>query len=64
MGDPIELSVSEKFEKERMMRAIDSIDNIEELKVIAKEVFSAWLIQRAASRWIIKSSLVPPERKV
>ena len=60
MSDPLDLSVGQKFEIERMARAIDSTEDVQTLKNMAKQFFIAWMTQKAASTWILKNSLKPP----
>jgi hypothetical protein len=64
MIDPLKLSINQEFERERMARVIDSTTNVSELREVAKQLLTAWLTQQAASQWILKSSLVPPEKKI
>lgn len=64
MIEPFKLSINQEFEKEKMARVIDSVEDVKELREIAKQLLSAWLSQQAASEWILKTTLVPPESKI
>lgn len=56
----LELSITQKFELEQQIRAIDSCENIEELKSLSKQLCSALAHQKAATNWIIRESLGKP----
>lgn len=53
-SDPIELSLGQQFEIERMTRAIDNTTEIETLWAITKQLLQAWQVQRAAANWVIR----------
>jgi hypothetical protein len=55
--EPLELTISQKFELERSMRAIDSCNNLDELRKVAKSLAESWMIQKAATNWIMKQNL-------
>ena len=52
MDRPIELSITQRFEVERMNRAIDATADREQLQAIAKQLLQAWQSQRAATDWV------------
>ena len=52
MDRPIELSITQRFEVERMNRAIDATADREQLQAIAKQLVQAWQSQRAATEWV------------
>jgi hypothetical protein len=56
----LNLSISQQFDIERFNRAIDDSENIDEIRGIAKQLLMAWQTQRAATNWIMKSSLSAP----
>jgi hypothetical protein len=60
MIDPIELSISQQFEMERMDRAIDSTDDVEVLRDLAKTLLKAWMTQKASCVWVMKNNLGTP----
>lgn len=60
MIDPIELSISQQFELERMERAIDSAEDVEVLRELAKQAFRAWMVQKASCIWVMKNNLGTP----
>ena len=55
--DPLSLSVSEQFEKERFTRIIDDTYNRSDLKKVATMLLEAWITQKAATRWALQQSL-------
>lgn len=55
--DPIELSMGQRFEIERLSRAIDSTTDVETLRALAKQLLQAWQVQRAAANWAIKQGM-------
>ena len=57
MSNPLELSLSQSFERERFLRVIDESSNVKELREIAKVLLNGWYTQRAASQWIMKEAL-------
>lgn len=60
MSNPLELSLSDSFNKERFSRAIDESTDVKELRQIAKMLLGGWLTQKAATQWILKESLAKP----
>jgi hypothetical protein len=57
LGNAIELSMGQKFEMEKMSRAIDSCNSVEELQSLAKTLVSAWMTQKAATAWMIREQI-------
>lgn len=49
----INLSLGQRFDLARMNLAIESLSDVEELRKVAKELFEAWQLQRAATNWVI-----------
>jgi hypothetical protein len=60
--DPIELTVGQKFEIEKMSRVIDSTTDVKALQSLSKQLLQAWMIQKASTLWIMKQNLkyAPP----
>ena len=54
MEKAIGLSVAQRFDVERMNRAIESIIDPQQLQVLAKQLLQAWHTQRAATVWITR----------
>ena len=52
--ESISLSVTQRFEVERMNRAIESTVDAQQLQVLAKQLLQAWHSQRAATVWITR----------
>jgi len=61
---PIELTLNQKFEKERFARAIDESTSIEDLRKIARVLLDGWFTQRAASQWMVKQALSAPNKTI
>jgi hypothetical protein len=59
MTEPMQLSIGQKFELERMTRAIDATTDIEELRGLCKQLLQAWQSQRAATAWVMSQNLSP-----
>lgn len=55
--DPIELSMGQRFEIERLSRAIDNTTDVETLRGLAKQLLQAWQVQRAAANWAIRQGM-------
>ncbi len=62
MSEPLALSLGQKFEMERMSRAIDSTVDIQTLQGLAKQLLQAWHSQKAATQWIMRQQLDSPSR--
>lgn len=60
MSNPLELSLSDSFNRERFSRAIDESTDVKELRDIAKVLLGGWLTQKAATQWILKEALGKP----
>jgi hypothetical protein len=53
----MELSLSQKFELERMKRTIDECQDVEALRRLAKQLVSAWASQKAASEHFMRQAM-------
>ncbi len=62
MSDPLNLSLGQQFELERMTRAIDATAEVEVLQRVAKELLQAWHSQKAATQWVMRQQLDAPAR--
>ncbi|TWB89803.1 hypothetical protein FB106_11113 [Synechococcus sp. Ace-Pa] len=60
MSEPLALSLGQKFELERMTRAIDSTGDAQSLRGLAKQLLHAWQSQRAATEWMMRQQLGTP----
>jgi hypothetical protein len=65
MSEPLALTLGQKFELERMSRAIDATTDPQVLRGLAKQLLEAWHSQKAATQWVMRqqlgaSPLVPP----
>lgn len=50
----LELTMGQKFELERMQRAIDGCEDLAEIKSLAKQLTTAWMTEKAAISWLIR----------
>jgi len=57
MSEPLALSLGQKFELERMTRAIDATGDPQALRGLAKQLLQAWHSQKAATQWIMRQQL-------
>ncbi|HBH72512.1 MAG TPA: hypothetical protein DDY43_03515 [Synechococcales bacterium UBA10510] len=62
MSEPLALSLGQKFELERMSRAIDATADLQTLQGIAKQLLQAWHSQKAATQWVMRQQLEAPSR--
>lgn len=60
----IEMSMTQRFELEQQLRAIDACTNLEEIREVAKQLASALMSQKAATNWIMKQTLGKPPSMV
>jgi hypothetical protein len=56
--NPFELTMSQSFEKERFMRAIDESSDANQLKEISKTLLEGWFKQRAATQWVLRQAMI------
>jgi hypothetical protein len=62
MLEPLALTLGQKFEMERMSRAIDATTDPQELRGLAKQLLEAWHSQKAATQWVMRQQLGAPPR--
>ena len=58
----MELTTAQMFEQEKTSRLIDQTTDVKDLKRIAHLLLKAWMMQRAATGWIIASGSSPMAR--
>jgi hypothetical protein len=56
----MQLTTAQQFELERMSRAIDSVNDPATLRKLAKQLLQAWQSQRAATRWVMDTTIPRP----
>ena len=62
MSEPLALTLGQKFELERMSRAIDATADPQVLRGLAKQLLQAWHSQKAATQWVMRQQLgAPPQ---
>jgi hypothetical protein len=59
VADPLQLSESQRFEIERLRRAIDGTHDLDALRAMAKELLKLWQTQKAATAWAIRAGCQP-----
>ena len=59
--DSMALSPAQQFEIEKMNRIIDSTADIAALRKVAKELLTAWMMQRSATVWMMRQTLPKSE---
>ena len=62
MTEPLQLSLGQKFELERMTRAIDATGDPQLLRGLAKQLLQAWQCEKAATQWVMRQQLGAPAR--
>ncbi len=62
MSEPIALTLGQKFELERMSRAIDATTDPQVLRGLAKQLLEAWHSQKAATQWVMRQHLGAPPK--
>jgi len=62
MSEPLALTLGQKFELERMNRAIDATADPQALRGLAKQLLQAWHSQKAATQWVMRQQLGNPAR--
>jgi hypothetical protein len=60
MATPIELTIGQQFEIERLSRTIDATSDPDELRLLAKQLLQAWHTQKAATNWLIRQQVELP----
>jgi hypothetical protein len=60
MSEPLALTLGQKFELERMTRAIDATADPQALRGLAKQLLQAWHSQKAATQWVMRQQLGAP----
>jgi hypothetical protein len=50
---PLTVDMSKNFEMEKLNRAIDQLDNVGDLRKVAKDLVSLYLSEKAVTRWLI-----------
>jgi hypothetical protein len=60
MSEPLALTLGQKFELERMSRAIDATADPQVLRGLAKQLLQAWHSQKAATQWVMLQQLGAP----
>jgi hypothetical protein len=55
--NPLELTMGQKFELEKMGRVIDSTTDLKVLQGLCKQLLGAWMSQKAATAWVMRENL-------
>lgn len=61
MAEPLKLDLTDaqRFEQERLLRAIDNTQDINVLREAAKTFVRGFMAQRAAAHWLIHQNMTP-----
>ena len=57
--EPIQLSMGQQFDQERMSRLLDATDDPRALRAMAKQLLMAFFTARAATDWVISQQKAP-----
>ena len=57
--EPIQLSMGQQFDQERMSRLIDATDDPRALRAMAQQLLVAFFTARAATDWVISQQKAP-----
>jgi hypothetical protein len=60
LSPTLSLSTTQEFELERMSRAIDATNDPAALRKLAKQLLQAWQSQKAATRWVMDTTIPRP----
>ena len=52
--EQIEMTLGQRFEVEKFSREIDSFDDVQQLRDLAKDLLLAWKQQQASTAWVIR----------
>lgn len=52
--EPIAMTLGQKFEVEKFSREIDSFNDVQQLRDLAKDLLVAWKQQQASTAWVIR----------
>lgn len=58
------MSMTQRFELEQQLRAIDGCSDLEEIRKVAKQLATALMSQKAATNWIMRQTLGKPPSMV
>jgi hypothetical protein len=58
--EPLELTLTQKFELEKYQRIIRETEDLAGLKSLAETLFQAWQSQKAATQWLMRQNLSKP----
>lgn len=53
LGQSMHLSLTQKFEAESIKRTIDEATDLEQLRVLARDLADLYIRQRAATAWVV-----------
>ena len=59
MNGSIQLTTEQQFQIEQFNRALDTTQDPEQLRHLARELMQAWQIQKAATCWVLKQDMPP-----
>ena len=59
MNGSIELTTEQRFQIEQFNRALDTTQDPDQLRQLARQLMQAWQTQKAATSWAIRQTLPP-----
>ena len=59
MNGSIQLTTEQHFQIEQFNRALDTTQDPEQLRQLARQLMQAWQTQKAATCWVIKQDMPP-----
>jgi len=59
MNGSIQLSTEQQFQIEQFNRALDTTQDADQLRQLAKQLMQAWQTQKAPTSWIMRQSPAP-----
>ena len=62
MNGSIQLSTEQQFQIEQFNRALDTTQDADQLRQLAKQLMQAWQTQKAATNWVIRQQGFGPEQ--
>ena len=59
MNGSIQLTTEQQFQIEQFNRALDTTQDPEQLRHLARQLMQAWQTQKAATCWVLKQDMPP-----
>ncbi|WP_244279488.1 hypothetical protein [Synechococcus sp. UW179A] len=59
MNGSIQLTTEQRFQIEQFNRALETTQDPEQLRQLARQLMQAWQTQKAATCWVLKQDMPP-----